>query len=423
MKTITTSLFSLREETTNSQKNQTEQAGVLLMGRTPYEHGYEDCRDNLGSIKALEICLHRIFANFREECKQDNTLQDELKEEFRQKLEVLKGENPILEKRIESIKGDNIAPLNSKIHDSQERIRDIKANPNQITKERLNKVGFIIGLVITVFLTGYLFLFYSSATYSAFFKEFTRNDIGIASSIFDPKAIQKAYSDGTFELALIVLAPFIFLGLGFLMHKFSEKRDALDLGGKIWNYTKVILLLAMTLAFDLVIAFKITQEIYKLNMTLTDPTMHLDWVGFQLAFHKIEFWIIIFAGFVTYMILGLVFSFTLEEYEKMDAVNIAIQNEYKKIEQYEKDKLDYEKTVDSLNKQVLENKKRINEYQATVHGGLIRLRDFEPILFEFMSGWMNCISKKSFGDDLKVEANKFAIEFLDNIKTGLEQSN
>ena len=50
------------------------------------------------------------------------------------------------------------------------------------------------------------------------------SNIGVANSIFDPKAITTAadpVTGGITELILIISMPFIFIGLGFLIHKFQ----------------------------------------------------------------------------------------------------------------------------------------------------------------------------------------------------------
>lgn len=385
-------------------------------GKTYYQYGDEQCRDNAGDPRALEICLSHIFSCFREEYKKDSALQDKLKQQFREKLAGLSTENENLNAQIEDLK-NKIQTISDKIGNSEERIKSIRENPQQITKEKLSKVGFTIGTILIFFLTCYLFVFYSSATYSAFFKEFTRNDIGIASSIFDPLAVSKAYQDGIFELALIILAPFIFLALGFLIHKFVEHKEA-KTSQRIFRFLKVTLLLFVTFIFDCIIAFKITNEIYKLNETLKSPPF-----DFNIAIHDINFWTIIFAGFIVYIIWGLVFSFTMDEYEKFDAVQMAIKNEQKKINQWNEDIDKLKNEIDLKTSQIQNNKKRISELQETLNGGLIQLEEFEPIYFEFLSGWIRCIEVNSFGEDKKQSAFKLSQEFLTKIKSEFKPIN
>ncbi len=322
-----------------------------------------------------------------------------------------------MQAQIDEIKNNKNPSIQKKINKSEEKIKDIKENPEQITHDRLSKIGFIIGAIIIFFLTCYLFVFYSSATYSALFKEFTRNDIGVASSIFDPQAIQKAYHAGIWELALIILAPFIFLALGFLIHKFVEHKE-LHFWPQFWSYVKVALLLIVTLSFDCIIAFKISKEIFKLEETLKSPLFDMG-----IALHDINFWTIIFAGFVVYVVWGLVFSFTMDEYEKLDAVQMAIKNEQKKINQWNEEVDSLNNEIDLKARQIQDNKKKIGELQEILSRGIIVYRDYERIHFEFMTGWMKCIEANAFGEDKKGLAEKASIDKLNEIKNKFEPIN
>ncbi len=90
-------------------------------------------------------------------------------------------------------KESGIEKINNKIEEWKEKIPTlkneilhIKENPSTIMKDKVSKVGFYIGLFILLALTIYLFIFYSSASYSGFFKDFTEDlGNGVASAIFD----------------------------------------------------------------------------------------------------------------------------------------------------------------------------------------------------------------------------------------------
>ena len=112
----------------------------------------------------------------------------------------------------------------NKIEKITKEIDEIKENPKIISGDSFAKTSFWIGLMIIVILTIYLFVFYSSAAYSAFFKDFTPDDTKITQAIFDSQAIGKALADGITELIFILAIPAVFLGLGFLIHKFSEEK-------------------------------------------------------------------------------------------------------------------------------------------------------------------------------------------------------
>ena len=59
-------------------------------------------------------------------------------------------------------------------------------------------------------------MFYSSAAYSAFFKDFTPDDTKITQAIFDSQAIGKALADGITELIFILAIPAVFYSLNVI---------------------------------------------------------------------------------------------------------------------------------------------------------------------------------------------------------------
>src|SRR5690606_16934537 len=149
--------------------------------------------------------------------------------------------------------------------------------------QRPARASFLVGVLILLCLSLYLFSFYSSASYSAFFKQFTLSEIGVANSIFDAQALSKALTDGVTELGLIVMMPFVFLGLGFLIHKFQQVQGAA-------RYFKVAVLLAVTFIFDAILAYEITSKIKQIKAisSFEEPSPYylLD------AFGNVQFWLI-----------------------------------------------------------------------------------------------------------------------------------
>ena len=150
------------------------------------------------------------------------------------------------------------------------------------------KLKFYIGLAILIPITIYLLVFYISASYSVFFKEF-ENDI-LTAAIFDPQALTKAYAESWLEVILIITIPFVFLGLGYIIHMMQKYNDK---GSK----NKIAFLYVITFLFDGLLAYFIEKKIYDFNQTLISPEFN-----FSIAITKPGFWVIIFAGFVVYII-------------------------------------------------------------------------------------------------------------------------
>jgi hypothetical protein len=369
---------------------------------TYQEYGFQQAGHLGGTIPGLHVCLHKIYHDFRQEIKDDFARQEELKKPMRIKIEEYKGDNERLSNKIEKIKTETIPALKKIINNFKDELSNIRKNPEGITGDDAGKAGFIIGGVILLFLTAYLFVFYSSASYSTFFKEFTLNEIGVANSIFDANALSKAFYDGITELILILTIPFVFLGLGYLIHKFGEEKN-------IAKYFKIALLMLITFIFDSILAYEITDKIYNIKKensfdVIPDYTL-------SMAFQSINFWLIIFAGFVVYVIWGFVFSFVMDAYAKMDKVKIALQEKEKQIKDTEAEIKDFELQIDKMIHTKGQNSIEINKLNRIIEGSIIP-KEFEHHVFSFSTGWMAWM-KQSVKTTIELDdANKEIQEFV-----------
>ena len=253
-----------------------------------------------GIPHALLPRLHAVYTQLSRHIQQDKKQQDERKNKVRQEISGIEAKNANLENQIKH-ELSKLTHEEGKIEKIIKEIDNIKENPRLVSGDSFAKTSFWIGLVIIAFLTVYLFVFYSSAAYSAFFKDFTPDDTKITQAIFDAQAIGKAWTDGFTELIFILMIPAVFLGLGFLIHKFSEEKG-------FGKYLKISALVVVTFIFDFIIAYAIVKEIY--NIMIGGLFQEMPPMDIAMAFKEVNFWIIIFAGFVVYIIWELVFSFT-----------------------------------------------------------------------------------------------------------------
>ena len=350
---------------------------------TVEREGFNSAKEHNASTSGLSICLHRVYLDFKKKVSEDGVRQAELKQPYRLKLHDLKSENDGFSKKVEKINTQEIPNCKSKIEKLRNDISDIRANPERLTGDKSGNASFYIGLIILFFLTVYLFIFYSSASYSSFFKEFTISEIGIANSIFDAQALSKAFRDGFTELTLIVTIPAVFLGLGYLIHKSSEKKGAK-------KYLFIGSLIFVTFIFDVIIAYEICEKIY--NIKKTNSFQNIPDFSLSLAFQSINFWLIIFAGFVVYLIWGLVFDFTIEAHEKLDKIRMAIKNKESEIKFAEEsiDKLNTE--ISALEEKENKNIGEINKLNELLDHTTIIPKEFEQYLYHFMQGWLHWMS-------------------------------
>jgi hypothetical protein len=375
------------------------------------KYGFLQSKNHNASPIALELELHKLLEQFKKSVHLDEKEQEEMKSPVRARVVSLTLDIQKITEQENRIRKEKIPALEQKIQEIKTEISEIRRNPDHY-REKPSKLGIVLTGLILVLLTVYLWIFYTSASYSAFFRQFTADDINVANSIFDPRAITNAWNKGAPALVLVVTMPFIFLGLGILMHKFLEERH-------FSKWIKLGLLILVTFAFDYIIAYEIVKKIYDLqalNSLENAPPYNV-----QMAFGDINFWLIIFAGFVTYLIWGFLFEKFMTDNRKLDHAGEHIRVREKEILDVDKEITRLNLEADALGK-TLHSKERDkalseNELQAV----FFRPREVEFVIYHFMSGWMQFIegglmANASHKDGLRAETRKTVHQFLDNLK-------
>ena len=342
--------------------------------------GYKDSIDSLGNPTLLKTCLNDIFQKYKDICRKDQLEQDKLKNPYKEELGEKNNELNKLE-TIDEIKKAEIVELEKRIQKIDNDISQVKIEPEKygIDANSKPKAQFYIGLLVLIPITIYLIVFYMSASYSAFFKDF--NSDQLQSAIFDANAFVKALKDGVLESIFVSTIPFAFMGLGYLIHMFQKDKKS----GKY----KIATLFIVTFIFDLILAYQIELKIYEFNKTPVSPDFNL-----QLAFQKPEFWGIIFAGFVVYIIWGLVFDFIMKEYDNFDKINVFI----KKLKE---DKNNYSIEIDKIQQVINDTKYKITEIkgdikniQAKIDGFIFPKRKYLLLYAEYTKGWYIAIQRE-----------------------------
>lgn len=359
-------------------------------GETYQVNGFKQAGRLGGSNAGLKVCLARIQHDHRQTVREDKARQDQLMRPYREKLNSHEHDVERLLQEIEGIKGHRLPKLHERIDVLKREISDIRQDPKAHIGHDSGKAGFIIGLIILLFLTLYLFVFYSSASYSAFFKTFEITNIGVANSIFDPQAISKALSEGVTELVLILTIPFVFLGLGYLIHKIQEATG--------WTkYLRIGLLVLVTFLFDAILAYEITHKIHEIKQQgsfIAQPDYTV-----EMAMRNVQFWMIIFAGFVVYLIWGFVFDIVMEAHGKLDAVSVAIRERRSKIVDTEHAIAKLEAENLRKEEEIASHKKEVAKLKKFIDGGHVITDDFEQSVFQFAQGWMAWMKQSGMAKD------------------------
>ncbi|MDR2621995.1 MAG: hypothetical protein LBC48_05370 [Dysgonamonadaceae bacterium] len=370
-------------------------------------NGTKDAGLALGSPAALLPKLHATYMKLRSKIQQDEKKQTERKNEIKQKISGLEAISRNLDSQIKN-EDANLTREESKIENLINEIDYIKENPKTVTGESFVKASFWIGLIIIAFLTIYLFVFYSSAAYSAFFKNFAVDDTAVVKSIFDAQAISKALGDGFTELIFILAIPAVFLGLGFLIYKFSEEKG-------ISKYFKNTGLMATTFIFDFIIAYEIVEKIYNIKKEGSFEVLPDMTIG--MAAQQINFWLIIFAGFVVYIIWGFVFSFVMQEYEKMDKVRYTIKLKEKKLSEYKIECKNIKQKKAQLEAQKESNQGEIDKLKIQLESFVMYFNDVREGINNYFSGWIVYMKSASMKPDEIDYCTSIKEKFLSDLQT------
>lgn len=346
-----------------------------------------ECR---AALPVLKTNISKLFYNkiiddedfFKQEEERKTTLQKQLHEE-EGKLERVQGELVKAE--------DEKKETENEISDLQDQKSKIKAGDKAVLMEISppDRLGYYISIIILVFLTAYLFLFYTSAIYNAFVynvQEATRETVlhntKITTTIFNPNAIVDAWNKSVFTFLFIVISPIIFLGLGYLIYKFNETR----------KYFYTVILLAFTFFFDAVIAYSIVSAIYEGKYMTGEGGIVKPW-EFKMIYEQVPFYIILAAGFVIYIVWGIVLSFVIDGHKNLDPLRSALRINSNQIKKLQEKMKELRSQLLELNKEKITVQATIKQYQADLRHEKFNHQNFEHRVAEFMSGWHNWITQ------------------------------
>ena len=283
-------------------------------GETYRHWGLRVCAIASGSCYVLKPYLHNVYNYIHKEQIANEALQESERKKTQSQIEQ---------------KQNNIAVLNDQLNDCKQRQQDKKDRISELNVEKKElknkayevnktaKLKLILGLIILVPLTFYLFLFYSSTFYSAFFKDFGAS-ANVLNSMFDAEALSKALETSVTELCFVLCAPIIFMGLGFSLHFFTIQ--------KTWTkYIKMAAILCITFIFDAILAYMIGKHLHEMEVIIGTAPLGSAY-GFSEAISDINTWAVIFCGFIVYIIWGIVFDMVMSAYDQLDLNKINIKS-------------------------------------------------------------------------------------------------
>ncbi|MFB9108258.1 ABC transporter permease [Flavobacterium gyeonganense] len=379
MKTLS-QLFSLKKSTDSSsnlfEENEEDREQIRI---TYYQSGFAASIKATGKPIVLKACLQNLYMSFEDQCRKQKLEQDRLKQPYREEQEKNRTELKKCEAAI-GIYEKKEQDINESADLIKNEIIEVKRNPDKFGIEdgKGLKAQFYIGLFLLLPITLYVLVFYISASYSAFFKEFSNNSLTAA--IFDADALTNSFKASWLEGVLVVTIPFVFMGLGYVIHMVQK-------GKGIKNIFRMIALFLTTFLFDALLAYQIEKKIYEFNKTTDSAPYNLN-----IALGEAEFWMIIFAGFVVYIIWGLVFDFVMKEFENIDKIRAFIRGKKENLLDLEKLKTEYTNKINDFKQQIVTANGRISELQSKIDGFVFPVKEYLHYHHQYKEGWFQAIN-------------------------------
>jgi len=364
----------------NETKDSIEPVSIETEKITYHDDGFTTSKACQGNEHNLQISLDTIYQKFENKCKKDYHEQEKLKHPYVTEQKGKKTAQLNKDEELEKTE-QKVEKVTVEIDKLNQDCRRVKMHPEDyfIDIEKSATAKFWIGIFFLLPLAIYIFVFYISTAYSAFFREFTIG-AGLVQGMFYPKALSKAYSDGILELGFILFIPFIFFALGYLIHMFQEKRGAI-------NKLKIAMLFIITFLFDAILAYLIDEKLYNLNKTFDSEVFNI-----SVAFQSVSFWVIIFAGFVSYIVWGLVFDFVMKEHADRDKIKTFIRGKKNEIFDKEKILLKLKEKIEGIEEELSTLKIRIVELQNIIDGCILPVMNYKALATEYFQGWQQYIT-------------------------------
>ena len=379
MKFSLDSLFKKKEDVETASVSQMPVSpNDRRLGETYYNWGLRMCATVMGSSYALPPFLQKVYSDIYNEQVKNVDLQEQFKKNTQAQID--EHNNNIESLMAQIANSDNkLSDNKASIEDLERQKSDLRAQGKIINKDA--KIKMILGIIILIPLTFYLFLFYSSTFYTGFLMD--TSDITetttIAMAMFNPQAFGGALAKGITSFFLILSFPVVFLGLGFGLHFFSVQQTKS-------KYIKMGAILLVTFFFDCIIAYKIGKFLYDIEGLWKEQS---ELYSFNMAIGDINTWAVIFCGFIAYIIWGIVFDMAMTAYSKLDLNREEIEAIDKKIQNIKDDNAQINDQIAEFNKQISNCKNSVSSLMAKLSNNVhINFNVIRQEMTNFYNGWI-----------------------------------
>lgn len=342
-----------------------------------YDFGYEKAGSVKGDPDVYAAYLERIINGDLVEESYNGFSDEEKKERIKEikalekDLKLKNASNTKVEEEIK-VKDNSIEEYRKQLLN----IREVKNEDHEKLKEEsFSVLKFSINLFLLVFLSIYLFFFYVSAAYKALYVDFE----GIAEKIANGEGAG-SIMPGAYELVqalqfnyLLLLVPFVFFAFGWAFHILLEIKKQVRI-------VFISLLISVTFIVDFLLALIIHNNTENAKSLMGMETSHFS--------QSSAFYIILFLGFLVYVIWSILLHSLLTEWDKKQVtrnINKIIKHHLGDIRKLQ-EKL---QNTSEIKAQIAHYREDIS---TVFHGNLKKYID------QFSSGWISYLSPSSMKD-------------------------
>lgn len=352
--------------------------------------GFSDAAKVRGSLVAYNLCLEKFYSSLlldrtseEDEIKKHN---QQVEDEISRLVEKINIKN----KELKELESNIIPEAQKEFQKANDDYQDFKQNPSKFVNIQKDKFMLWLYGGLSILISIFLFFYYSSVIFSAFFREIKLDKMTWYNSIFYPRAIEEAFGLGFTSGMIVILGPIIFLALGILLdtlkHRLKSKIKWAYIGG-----------LVFTFLLDALFAYHISERIYESKAI--NVYGNVEPFNLGLALQNLDFWIIIGLGFCVYILFGKIFSLFNEQR--------TFKNEFDKVENALKSKIMVAETkLNELRNKVEDIKSEIQAYESEITDLRKKpevisynLHELKNILSEYTIGWISFLTNSGYTED------------------------
>lgn len=384
------------------------------------QYGFGIAADVKGSLESVKDSLDSFYQTYidslkmnEEQKKQSVVEKEQMVAYYQNKLEHLEVEHNQIEQKKQT--------SYDKINEYKDRVLSVKS---EVGTESVQSTILIFGIVVLVFLTLFLFIFYSSSIYSVLFGV-PEDSLGF----IIPDVFGASLENGVSTFLLIVLLPMIFLALGYVMHNIMTKNETLEKEGRKKKYGILIGILALSFAMDATIGYKISESLHHNKFMIGETN---DMWQFSMIYSDVNFYLILLLGFATYILWGICLHQvlsnpamkSLDERARslIERINENIKDEQEKIK-----KIDADLLINSENKSEVKIKiAKLQQEIIDIRKGqiVVHFNSVKGYVGAFKNGWKSFLANyrgKEYAERAGIELNKISEQWLEIKKMELKE--